>query len=99
MMSASFCLGFDFRASLTMDMRERKGGDNEARGMRRVEFDLVESPMFAAFDGEWRVQPYSRTRSATDPTKFEYTSKLSYKVTPLPPPLLVVLVAHDTARH
>jgi len=24
MVSATFCLGFDFRASLTMDMRERK---------------------------------------------------------------------------
>ncbi len=63
-----------------MDMRELKGGENEAKGMRRIEFSLVDSSMFAAFEGEWRVQPYSRTPSHEEPGKFEYTSKLSYVV-------------------
>eukprot|EP00962_Isochrysis_galbana_P058005 scaffold30670_cov51-Isochrysis_galbana.AAC.1 len=62
-----------------MDMDECKGGDNEARGMRRIEFKLVESAMFATFEGEWRVQPYSRVRQVNDPARFEYTTKLSYK--------------------
>lgn len=83
-------VGFDFRASVLMDMNECKGGDNEARGMRRIEFKLVESIMFAAFEGEWRVQPYSRIRQRDDPTKFEYTTKLSYKVDITPKGLVPV---------
>mmetsp|Transcript_21552 Transcript_21552/g.69565 ORF Transcript_21552/g.69565 Transcript_21552/m.69565 type:complete len:232 (-) Transcript_21552:34-729(-) len=76
-------VGFDFRASLTMDMTERKGGNDarEARGMRRIEFSLIESAMFGAFEGEWRVQPYSRTRARGGSSDaFEYTTRLSYKV-------------------
>ena len=42
--------------------------------------------MFASFDGEWRVQPYSRVRSRSDPSRFEYKSKLS--CAPRPSPLV-----------
>ncbi|EOD14545.1 hypothetical protein EMIHUDRAFT_196943 [Emiliania huxleyi CCMP1516] len=52
-------VGFDFRASLTMDM----------------------TAMFGAFEGEWRVQPYSRTRARGGSSDaLEYTTRLSYKV-------------------
>lgn len=46
----------------------------------RLDFSLVDSQMFATFDGEWRVQPFSRARSATDPAVFEYKTKLTYRV-------------------
>ena len=70
--------GFDFRASLVMDMTEyTELGD---RFPSRIGFKIVQSAMFAAFDGEWRVQPYSRVRSRADPNKFDYKSKLSYRV-------------------
>ena len=59
-----------------MDMHELT--EEGARRPTRITFDLVDSAMFAAFDGEWRVQPYSRVRSRTDPTRYDYKSKLSY---------------------
>ena len=46
--------------------------------------------MFASFDGEWRVQPYSRVRSRSDPSRFEYKSKLSYRVNITPKGLVPV---------
>jgi len=73
-------VGFDFRASLTVDMRERMGDERLPRGTRLIEFSLVESMMFANFEGEWRVQPYSRIKNRADPSKFDYTTKLSYRV-------------------
>ena len=40
--------------------------------------------MFGAFEGEWRVQPYSRTRARGGSSDaFEYTTRLSYKVSDL----------------
>ena len=54
-------VGFDFRASLTMDMLEVTEEGRSAP--TSIQFNLVESAMFAAFDGEWIVQPYSRSRS------------------------------------
>jgi len=71
-------IGFDFRASLTMDMFELT--EEGRRDPSRVKFVLVESAMFATFEGEWRVLPYSRTRSKADPRKYDYTSKLIYRV-------------------
>lgn len=56
----------------------------------RIRFALVDSAMFASFDGEWRVQPYSRVRSKADPTKFEYKTKLSYRVNITPKGLVPV---------
>ena len=81
-------IGFDFRASLTMDMVELV--EEGATRPTRISFDLVESAMFAAFDGEWRIQPYSRTRSKVDPNKFEYKTKLSYRVNITPRGLVPV---------
>ena len=81
-------VGFDFRASLTMDMTEL--AEEGASRPTRINFVLVDSAMFAAFDGEWRVQPYSRVRSKTDPTRFEYKSKLSYRVNITPRGLVPV---------
>lgn len=81
-------VGFDFRASLTMDMTEiTVPGD---RFPSKIGFKIVESAMFAAFDGEWRVQPYSRVRSRQDPSKFDYKSKLSYRVNITPKGLVPV---------
>ena len=80
-------VGFDFRASLTMDMTERT---EDRKAGSRIMFQLVESAMFANFDGEWRVQPYSRVRSRADPTKYEYKSKLSYRVNITPKGLVPV---------
>uniref|UniRef100_A0A7S2FCT2 Coenzyme Q-binding protein COQ10 START domain-containing protein n=1 Tax=Haptolina brevifila TaxID=156173 RepID=A0A7S2FCT2_9EUKA len=64
--------------------------DEDARAPNRIRFKLVDSQMFAAFDGEWRVQAYSRTRSRTDPSKFDYKSKLSYVVSITPKGLVPV---------
>ena len=44
--------------------------------------------MFAAFEGEWRVQPYSRR--AKQGGGFEYTSKVSYRVDITPKGLVPV---------
>ena len=81
-------VGFDFRASLTMDMTEVT--EEGALRPSRILFELVESAMFASFDGEWRVQPYSRVRSLADPSKYEYKSKLSYRVNITPKGLVPV---------
>ena len=81
-------VGFDFRASLTMDMRELV--EDGASRPTRIAFNLVDSAMFASFDGEWRVQPYSRARSRSDPTKWDYKSKLSYRVSITPRGLVPV---------
>ena len=81
-------IGFDFRASLTMDMTELT--EEGASAPTRIAFELVDSAMFAAFDGEWRVLPYSRVRSKDDPTKYDYKSKLSYLVNITPKGLVPV---------
>lgn len=83
-------VGFDFRASLTMDMVEQQSDGYGPSGQRSIEFSLVDSAMFANFDGEWRVQPYSRRRSSVDPAKFDYTSKLFYRVDITPKGLVPV---------
>mmetsp|Transcript_38394 Transcript_38394/g.95509 ORF Transcript_38394/g.95509 Transcript_38394/m.95509 type:complete len:244 (+) Transcript_38394:214-945(+) len=81
-------VGFDFRASLTMDMTEVT---EEGRTQpSRIKFTLVESLMFAAFEGEWRLQPYSRVRSRTKPGTYHYTTKLSYRVNITPKGLVPV---------
>ena len=71
-----------------MDMEELC--EEGASRPTRIGFTLVDSAMFAAFDGEWRVQPYSRTRSKSDPTQFEYRTKLSYRVNITPRGLVPV---------
>lgn len=44
-------VGFDFRASLEMDMQEIS--DDGPKRPSRIDFTLVDSAMFAAFDGSW----------------------------------------------
>lgn len=48
-------IGFDFRASLVMDMLESK-----RQRESKLKFALVESGMFSAFDGYWSVKPVGR---------------------------------------
>ncbi len=91
-------VGFDFRASLTMDMVELT--EERATRPTRVGFTLVDSAMFATFDGEWSVKPYSRTRSRVDPTAFEYKTRLTYRVNitpkgPVPVPALEWRIRED----
>lgn len=52
-------IGFQFRAAVTMDMREVRSQDSTSNSSRTmaVLFDLVESDMFQEFSGEWRLHP------------------------------------------
>lgn len=70
--------GFDFRASLEMDMKEV--AEEGQRDPSRVTFELVQSAMFAGFEGEWRIQPYSRVKSTMSPNGYDYKTKLFYRV-------------------
>ncbi|CAM9868089.1 unnamed protein product [Heterosigma akashiwo] len=76
-------IGFDFRASLTMDMTEVMEKAEEKFGQRKILFKLVESAMFNGFDGEWSIQNYSRIKNP-NPTgtddQWIYTSKVFYWV-------------------
>ena len=45
-----------------MDMEETTHGQREPS---RIKFKLVESKMFASFDGEWRMQVFSRRKGPT----------------------------------
>lgn len=80
-------IGFDFRASLTMDMREENNvdEDNNASSSRpkRLFFTLVDSGMFSSFDGEWIVKTHSRSKQL-DPASgrlvYRYKSLLVYTV-------------------
>jgi len=85
---AQSIVGFDFRASLTMDMTEL--AEEGARKPTLIKFALVDSQMFASFDGEWRVEPFSRRRSSSDPAKFEYRTQLSYCVNITPKGLVPI---------
>ncbi|KAG8469740.1 hypothetical protein KFE25_006195 [Diacronema lutheri] len=92
--------GFDFSASLVMDMEEFFGPEQERRRLqRKIRFKLVESMMLARFDGEWAIQPHSRhlaqpTRAAIEaaaargepPLKpiTQYSTKLIYSVNVTP---------------
>ena len=85
---AQSIVGFDFRAALEMDMEEYI--DEARRTTRQIKFTLVDSAMFATFDGEWRVQPYSRQRMRNDPTRYSYKSKLTYIVNITPKGLVPI---------
>uniref|UniRef100_A0A7R9UB98 Coenzyme Q-binding protein COQ10 START domain-containing protein n=1 Tax=Pinguiococcus pyrenoidosus TaxID=172671 RepID=A0A7R9UB98_9STRA len=56
-------VGFNFRASLTMDMTVKIDDDKaDAARKRAIGFELVESQMFKDFSGEWRLEPFSRKK-------------------------------------
>jgi hypothetical protein len=65
--------GFEFGASVTMDMAE-KVLSNDTNEQRIIQFKCVESQFFSEFDGEWKV---SWTTDPKDPSKLaslvEYT--------------------------
>ena len=66
-------IGFDFRASLTMDMTEEYSDENRSMQQRILRFKLAESSMFASFDGSWMLKFHSRSRKF-DPITGEYIS-------------------------
>ena len=81
-------VGFDFRASLTMDMTEEI--ENEGRAMaekKTLYFKLAESSMFSSFDGNWSIRYHSRARQYDTVSKafvFRYKTMLTYCVTVKP---------------
>mmetsp|Transcript_9826 Transcript_9826/g.16195 ORF Transcript_9826/g.16195 Transcript_9826/m.16195 type:complete len:450 (-) Transcript_9826:201-1550(-) len=78
-------IGFDFRASLTMDMEEFPAPPSSSsyQYRRQLGFTCVESRMFNAFDGTWNAQHFSRTK-VYDPKLnkqiFRDRTKLTYSV-------------------
>lgn len=54
-------LGFEFRASLTMDMKEVNGRSQE---WRAIEFGLVTSRDFKEFEGVWRMEAVEQNKTA-----------------------------------
>jgi len=77
-------MGFDFSASLTMNMDEvYEAGARSAAGARKIEFKLVDSFMFSSFDGEWTLRVYSRSKVYDPVTKqhvYKYKTQLTYSV-------------------
>ena len=77
-------VGFDFRASLTMDMTEEI--ENEGRAMaekKTLYFKLAESGMFSSFDGNWSIRYHSRNREFDVISRefvFRYKTMLTYSV-------------------
>eukprot|EP00597_Dinobryon_sp_UTEXLB2267_P010198 CAMPEP_0170103780 /NCGR_PEP_ID=MMETSP0020_2-20130122/3715_1 /TAXON_ID=98059 /ORGANISM="Dinobryon sp., Strain UTEXLB2267" /LENGTH=270 /DNA_ID=CAMNT_0010327447 /DNA_START=347 /DNA_END=1159 /DNA_ORIENTATION=- len=76
-------IGFDFRASLLMDMNEEAEDENRALRERMLSFKLVESRMFSSFDGSWTIRYHSRSREYDDRLQkhiYTYKTKLTYTV-------------------
>jgi len=88
-------VGFDFRASLTMDMSEEI--ENEGRAMaekKTLFFKLAESSMFTSFDGTWSVRYHSRSREMCQITRefvYRYKTALTYSVLVVPKGLVPVM--------
>lgn len=73
-------IGFNFRASVIMDMDEIIEGPFR---QRKIDFKLVESMMFSSFDGYWQLRCHSRNRyydQETKSYKFNYKTILTYSV-------------------
>ncbi|CEM39765.1 unnamed protein product [Vitrella brassicaformis CCMP3155] len=80
-------IGFDFRAAVTMDMREVLGDPENRMAPRLIEFKLADSQFFSQFDGEWKIQAHTRRvrrHPATGDDEISYTTKLFYVVTVRP---------------
>jgi hypothetical protein len=76
--------GFDFSASLVMDMEEFFGPEQEHRRLqRKISFKLIQSAMLAQFDGEWAIQPHSRTFA--QPTAAAIAAAAERREPPPPP--------------
>jgi len=59
-------VGFEFGASVTMDMSEKITKRDTPDELREIGFKCVESQFFSEFDGYWRVSP---TIDPEDPTQ------------------------------
>lgn len=86
-------IGFDFRASLTMDMTEQPVDQSSAYKSRRLDFKLVESAMFSAFEGTWSLRCHSRVKKMDPHGKIEskYLLLLTYTVLVKPKGLVPVM--------
>jgi hypothetical protein len=62
-------IGFDFRASLVMDMEE----DVSQRDERILTFQLVQSGMFSSFDGTWSVKSLGQSGQSDPKTELTYS--------------------------
>ncbi len=75
-------LGFDFRASLKMDMKAAPPSfsttSEGAVTSRKLTFTLADSFMFSAFDGSWTVGAHSREMLSNG--KMKVRSQLTYSV-------------------
>ena len=80
-------VGFDFKASLTLDMREEEESEGRALREKKLKFKLAESPMFSAFDGSWSIRYHSRVKeydSFIGDYVYRYKTLLTYTVTVKP---------------
>lgn len=66
-------VGFEFRASLTMDMTEVRQVAPDHEEFLAVAFELVESRMFQEFHGEWRLRRHQPDEADVGPTELSYT--------------------------
>lgn len=73
-------IGFDFSASLTMDMTEVQDRPNSAMPRKAIQFKLVESRFFSEFDGKWQLQAHSRRLKPGTTDEYLYKTKLFYEV-------------------
>lgn len=71
-------VGFEFGASVTMDMTENlvrlgSSSEEEDHHRREIGFKCVDSQFFSVFDGDWRVTPTTDPENPNLPaTKVEY---------------------------
>eukprot|EP01035_Chromulina_nebulosa_P018638 gene18638-24379_t len=76
-------IGFDFKASVVMDMIEEPVDDSRALQEKKLSFKLVESIMFANFEGTWSMK-YANRSQRIDPITQEtittYKTLLTYTV-------------------
>merc|ERR1711957_889749 len=66
-------IGFDFRASVAMDMTESIQKADTPSETRQIGFKCVESQFFSGFDGYWKVTPTFNSEDPSLPaTNVEY---------------------------
>lgn len=66
-------VGFDFRASLTLDMKEENEIATNLFIERKLTFKLAESAMFSSFDGTWSMRTLSSSNEF-DPIVNDYVT-------------------------
>lgn len=97
-------IGFDFKASLTMDMTsstiDNDTNDNNNNINKKISenkvlnFKLVESAMFSSFDGSWTLKCMSRTKehnTMKNDFVYKYKTLLTYTVLVVPKGLVPVI--------